>query len=65
LRRAEFGIHHRIKGHRLQAYTDEMAWRENHRRVSNGEHWNLITAAALAHPKSATWAGYWHREKAA
>jgi hypothetical protein len=26
---------------------------------------NLITAAALAHPKSAVWAGYWHREKAA
>ncbi|MGH7046397.1 MAG: IS1595 family transposase [Stellaceae bacterium] len=65
LRRCEFGIHHRISGHRLQAYADEMAWRENHRRQPNGTHWNLITAAALAHPKSATWAGYWHREKAA
>ena len=32
LRRAEFGVHHRISGHRLQAYADEMAWRENHRR---------------------------------
>jgi transposase-like protein len=65
LRRAEFGVHHRISGHRLQAYADEMAWRENHRRVANGTHWSLVTAAALAHPKSATWAGYWHREKAA
>jgi transposase-like protein len=65
LRRAEFGIHHRISGHRLQAYADEMTWRENHRRQPNGTHWNLITIAALAHPKSATWAGYWHREKAA
>jgi transposase-like protein len=64
LRRAEFGIHHRISGHRLQAYANEMAWRENHRRQSNGTHWNLITAAALAHPKSATWAGYWHRSAA-
>jgi transposase-like protein len=64
LRRAEFGVHHRISGHRLQAYADEMAWRENHRRLANGTHWNLVTAAALAHPKSATWAGYWHREKA-
>jgi transposase-like protein len=61
LRRSEFGIHHRISGHRLQAYANEMAWRENNRRLSNGEHWNLITAAALAHPKSETWAGYWHR----
>ncbi len=65
LRRSEMGIHHRISGHRLQAYADEMAWRENHRRQPNGTHWNLITAAALAHPKSAVWAGYWHREKVA
>ena len=27
-------------------------------------HWNLVTAAALAHPKSAVWAGYWHPKKA-
>ena len=65
LRRAEFGIHHRISGHRLQAYADEMSWRENHRREANGTHWNLITAAALTHPKSATWAGYWHPRMAA
>lgn len=64
LRRSEFGIHHRLSGHRLQAYADEMSWRENHRRLSNGEHWNLITAAALSHRKSATWAGYWHRKTA-
>jgi transposase-like protein len=64
LRRSEFGIHHRISGHRLQAYADEMAWRENHRRQPNGTHWNLITAAALSHPKSEIWAGYWHRSAA-
>jgi hypothetical protein len=49
----------------LQAYAREIAWREDNRRVSNGIQWKWITAAALAHPKSATWAGYWHREKAA
>jgi transposase-like protein len=64
IRRAEMGVHHRISGHRLQAYANEMAWRENHRREANGTHWNLITAAALSHPKSATWAGYWHRKTA-
>jgi hypothetical protein len=57
LRRSEFGIHHRISGHLLQAYADEMAWREDNRRVQ----WKWITAAALAHPKSPVWAGYWHR----
>lgn len=64
MRRSEMGIHHRISGRRLQAYANEMAWRENHRREANGTHWNLITAAALSHPKSETWAGYWHRKAA-
>jgi transposase-like protein len=64
LRRSEFGIHHRISGGLLQAYADECAWRENHRRQANGTHWNLITAAALAHGKSERWAGYWHRKAA-
>jgi transposase-like protein len=64
MRRAEMGIHHRISGHRLQAYANEMAWREDNRRVPNGMQWKWITAAALAHPKSAVWAGYWHRSAA-
>jgi transposase-like protein len=64
LRRAEMGIHHHIGGRHLGAYSNEMAWRENNRRRSNGDHWNLITAAALAHPKSTVWAGYWHRKAA-
>jgi transposase-like protein len=61
LRRSEFGIHHRISGHLLQAYANEMAWREDNRRVSNGVQWKWITAAALGNPKSKRWAGYWHR----
>ncbi len=65
LRRAEFGIHHRISGHLLQAYAGEMAWREDNRRVANGTQWKWIIGAALAAPKSAVWAGYWHRERAA
>jgi transposase-like protein len=64
LRRSEFGIHHRICGRHLLAYSRECAWRENNRRRSNGDHWNLITAAALAHPKSKVWTGYWHRKAA-
>src|SRR3954452_10962377 len=64
LLRAVMGIHHHIGGRHLGAYSNEMAWRENNRRRSNGDHWNLITAAALAHPKSTTWAGYWHRRAA-
>lgn len=62
LRRSEYGIHHRIGGRLLHRYAAEMAWREDHRRVSNGEQWQAITALSLAHPKS-EWAGYWHRSE--
>ncbi len=64
LRRSEFGIHHRISGHRLQAYADECAWREDNRRVSNGMQWKWIISAALSSPKSPVWSGYWHRSAA-
>src|SRR5258706_15957993 len=37
LRRAEIGMHHHIAGPYLKSYADEMAWREDNRRRSNGE----------------------------
>ena len=61
IRRAEVGIHHHIAGRYLGAYANEMAWRENNRRVSNGEQFLAITGAALAHPVSRVWKGYWQR----
>lgn len=61
LRRAEQGIHHHIAGKYLDAYANEMAWRENLRRVSNGEQFLAIAAAALDHPVSRKWKGYWQR----
>jgi transposase-like protein len=64
LRRAEIGQHHRISGRYLYQYANEMAWREDHRRQPNGTNWRLVTGAALAHPKSAVWAGYWQRSAA-
>jgi transposase-like protein len=65
LRCSEFGIHHRISGHLLQAYASECAWREDNRRVANGTQWRWVIGAALGSGKSARWAGYWHRERAA
>lgn len=61
LRRAEIGTHHRISGRYLSAYSGEMAWRENNRRLSNGEQYLIATGAALAHGVSRQWAGYWQR----
>jgi len=61
LRRAEVGIHHHISGCYLNAYAVEMAWREDRRRVSNGEQFLMVNAAALASPVSRMWKGYWQR----
>lgn len=64
LRRAEIGTHHHISGPYLSAYSNEMAWRENNRRVDTKGQWTAMTGAALSHPKSRAWAGYWQRNAA-
>lgn len=61
IRRAEIGIHHHISGKYLEAYAHEMAWREDNRRVSNGEQYLILVNSALAHPVSRQWKGYWQR----
>lgn len=61
LRRAEIGTHHHIAGPYLAAYANEMAWREDHRRVANGDQFKTIAALAMAHPVSRVWKGYWQR----
>ena len=64
LRRAEIGTHHHISGRYLHAYANEMAWREDHRRKSNGTQYLCAASAALNHPVSRQWKGYWQRSMA-
>ena len=61
LRRAEIGTHHHISGRYLHCYANEMAWREDHRRVPNGTQYLLAAGAALGHSVSRQWKGYWQR----
>lgn len=61
LRRAEIGTHHHIAGPYLNAYANEMAWREDNRREANGTQFNLMVAATMTHPVSRQWKGYWQR----
>lgn len=61
LRRAEIGIHHQFAGKYLDSYAAEMAWREDHRRLSNGEQMMEATRAVSRHPVSRQWKGYWQR----
>ena len=64
LRRSHKGVHHQMPVY-LQAYADEMTWRDDNRRLSNGEQFLTIAAAGLHHPISRMWKGYWQRRKAA
>ncbi|QDZ08533.1 IS1595 family transposase [Sphingomonas panacisoli] len=61
LRRAEVGTHHHIAGPYLYAYAGEMAWREDNRRVANGDQAAMVVRSAMVSPVSRKWAGYWQR----
>jgi ISXO2-like transposase domain len=61
LRRAEIGIYHHIAGAYLLRYAQESSWREDNRRVSNGDQVNRLAALALKRGKSADFTGYWQR----
>jgi transposase-like protein len=64
IRRAEIGVHHKIAGPYLGSYASEMAWREDNRRRSNGAQYLSVAGAALKHPISRQWKGYWQRKAA-
>lgn len=61
LRRSELGVHHHFSAQYLDQFASEMAWREDNRRKPNGEQFNLLIDAAMAHPVSRKWKGYWQR----
>jgi transposase-like protein len=61
LRRAEIGVHHHIAGDYLLRYAQESSWREDNRRVSNGDQVNRVTTLALASKPSVDFSGYWQR----
>lgn len=61
IRRAEIGQHHHVAGPYLDDYAKEMAWREDTRRLSNGEQFLLAAHAALTTETSEIWQGYWQK----
>ncbi len=65
LRRAEVGIHHHIAGPHLLRYSQEMAWREDNRRIPNGEQINRVAHLAMNRKPSVDFSGYWQRRKTA
>lgn len=65
LRRAEIGHHHHVAGTYLLRYAQEGAWREDNRRVSNGDQVSRVAKLALGRKPSVDFTGYWQRRKAA
>jgi transposase-like protein len=65
LRRGELGHHHHIAGAYLVRYAREAAWREDHRRMSNGDQANAIIRLAMRCKPSIDFCGYWQRARAA
>lgn len=61
LRRAEIGHHHHVAGAYLVQYAQEAAWREDRRRVANGEQARAVVGLAMACRPSVDWSGYWQR----
>lgn len=61
LRRAEIGTFHHIAGCYLALYSHEMSWRDDARRISNGNQFLLMGLTAATHPPSKMWKGYWQR----
>ena len=63
LRRGEMGHYHQIAGDYLLRYAQEAAWREDQRRVSNGDQVKRVVDLALGRKKSVDFCGYWQRHK--
>ena len=61
LRRAEQGHHHHIAGAYLLRYAQEASWREDNRRVSNGEQVRRVAGLAMKRGQSVDFTGYWQR----
>ncbi len=64
LRRGEMGHHHHISGAYLVRYAQEAAWREDNRRMGNGEQVSRVATLALGKGKSVDFTGYWQRHRA-
>jgi transposase-like protein len=65
MRRGEIGHHHHIAGPYLLRYAQESAWRENNRRVANGDQVDRVVALAMMCRPSVDFCGYWQRGHAA
>jgi transposase-like protein len=65
MRRAEIGHHHHLAGPYLARFAQESAWREDHRRDTNGSQVDRVALLAMRARPSVDFCGYWQRSWAA
>lgn len=63
MRRGEKGHFHHIAGPYLANYAREASWREDNRRVSNGDQTQHAVKLAMTSGPSVDFCGYWQRHK--
>ncbi len=63
IRRGEIGHHHHISGIYLHRYAQEAAFREDHRRTSNGEQFDTVVRLVTTNRPSVDFCGYWQRSR--
>lgn len=61
MRRAEIGHHHHLSGPYLLRFAQEASWREDNRRVTNGEQTQRLAHLAMSRGPSVDFSGYWQR----
>lgn len=62
-RRMQAGVHHKISNLYLSNYVNEVAFREDTRRESNGTIFNMIIEKAMNTPTHSEWCGYFQGNK--
>lgn len=65
LDRSEKGIHHHFAGDYLDAYANEMSWREDNRRRDDKDKFHDLAHLMTRGGVSRQWKGYWQRRKEA
>ena len=63
LRRMVDGQHHHVSARYLYQYAAEAAWKEDNRRLANGDAFRRTLSLAMGSPVSRQWKGYWERSE--
>ncbi|MCV0414125.1 MAG: IS1595 family transposase [Brevundimonas sp.] len=61
IRRAERGVYLHINGNHAQRFADELSWRDDFRRLDNGQQFRMVLTRALKLSPDLELVGYWQK----